>query len=52
MYSMICSNIVENALNTYKSSNILGYGQRGVGKTEIFFSGNKSIFDLTLKELF
>lgn len=52
MHTMICQNVVENALNTYKSYNILGYGQRGVGKTEIFFSGNKSLFDLTLKELF
>ena len=43
---------VNLALNAYESSNFLGYGMRKVGKTELFFSGSKSLFDLTLREIF
>jgi len=36
---------LSSAISEYKSSNFLGYGERGIGKTELFFSGSKSLFD-------
>lgn len=40
------------AVSHHANLSFMSYGERQLGKTELMFSGSKSLFDLSLKAIF